>query len=83
LLCCACPQLTGNRLAGSLPPEWASSQQLFFLDASYNQLTGAAFPPAWLASGALLNLQLLRLGGNPGLGGDLPQKLPWTNLRDL
>lgn len=47
-----------------------------------NQLSGPAFPPAWLAPGAFGSLSFLALGWN-GLTGSLPPALAWPRLETL
>lgn len=47
-----------------------------------NNLTGPAFPPAWLAPGALPNLAMLDLANND-VTGSLPTQLPWPRLSAL
>ena len=54
-----------------------------FLGLSDNLLTGAAFPPEWIAPGALPSLYGLVLSGNPGLMGTLPPNLSWPKLTYL
>ncbi|KAL4436534.1 hypothetical protein ABPG75_003673 [Micractinium tetrahymenae] len=74
--------LGANGFAGPLPDAWAPSKvQALFL--ANNSLSGPAFPPAWLAPGAMPALADLSLSGNPGLGGELPPQLPWLNLNSL
>lgn len=51
------------------------------IDLDHNQLTGSAFPPAWLAPNSTLNLESLWLSNNPGLEGSLPPSLNWSRLR--
>lgn len=48
-----------------------------------NQLTGPAFPPAWLAPSSTLDLSFLSLEGNQGLVGTLPASLNWSRLAVL
>ena len=48
---------------------------------SRNQLTGPAFPPAWLRANASLDVKALSLRGNARLGGALPSRLPWRSLQ--
>ena len=53
------------------------------IDLQHNQLTGPAFPPAWLAPNSTLNLLRLQLNDNPGLEGTLPASLSWSRLENL
>lgn len=53
------------------------------IDLDHNQLTGPAFPPAWLAPNSTLNLESLWLSNNLGLEGSLPPSLNWSRLRVL
>ena len=46
-------------------------------------LAGPAFPPAWLAPGAMPKLATLVLEGNGGLVGTLPPDLAWPSLNEL
>ena len=46
-------------------------------------LAGPAFPPAWLAPGAMPKLATLALEGNGGLVGTLPPDLAWPKLYQL
>ncbi|PSC75913.1 5 -nucleotidase isoform B [Micractinium conductrix] len=73
--------LPGNYLTGTLPAAWASAQ-LVSLSVRKNFLTGPAFPPAFLAPGALPQLSSYDVEGNVGLTGTLPTTLPpqLTNL---
>ena len=75
-------QWSGNQFAGSLPDAWAHSIAIR-LDFSNNNLTGPAFPQAWLELGAMADLEFLELSGNPGITGTLPDVLDWPNLRIL
>jgi hypothetical protein len=56
-------------------------RQVTTLFLARNSLTGPAFPPAWLESGALPQLEYLKLGGNTGLAGTLPEQLAWPRLQ--
>ena len=58
----------------------AQLQELQDLHLSFNNLSGPAFPPAWLAPGALPSLAVLHLAGNAGLTGTLPPSMPWPKL---
>jgi len=49
----------------------------------HNQLTGPAFPPAWLALNSTLDLRRLQISNNTGLGGSLPPALNWSRLEML
>jgi hypothetical protein len=53
------------------------------LTLTSNQLTGPAFPPAWLEPGSLTSLTALFLSGNAALSGTLPPSMPWLNLQSL
>ena len=57
--------------------------QANLLDLTDNLLTGPAFPPAWLAPGALPDLKHLALSGNANLTGTLPANLPGTHISTL
>ena len=63
------------------PP--CNALQVQRLSLASNQLTGPAFPPAWLEPGSLPSLSALFLSGNVGLTGTLPASLPWPNLQSL
>lgn len=65
------------------PPLAAPPPQVQTLWLANNSLSGPAFPPAWLARGALPALAELSLSGNPGLGGELPPELPWLSISSL
>ncbi|KAL4431228.1 hypothetical protein ABPG75_006484 [Micractinium tetrahymenae] len=69
--------LGGNRFAGPLPLAWANSMAVQEVNLQGNALTGPAFPPAWLAPGAMPHLMLLHLGAKSALTGTLPARLPW------
>ncbi len=56
--------------------------QLERLVAFGNKLSGPAFPPAWVASGALSNLTSLDLANNQ-LTGTLPATVPWPRLASM
>jgi len=77
-------QLVGNRLTGPLPAAWgADASRLDFLSVMDNQLSGEAFPPAWLAPGAFPGLESITLDANPRLHGTLPANLSWPKLSML
>ena len=57
--------------------------QVHSLDLTDNLLTGPAFPPAWVAPGALPSLRHLSLSGNANLTGTLPANLPGSQLATL
>lgn len=77
------PQLDLNCFAGLLPAAWASSARTVYVGLSANQLTGPAFPPAWLAANASSDVPYLLLSGNREMGGLLPPGLGWSSLREL
>lgn len=57
--------------------------QLETLVLNDNNLTGPAFPPAWLQPGSMRALQTLQLNGNERLAGTLPASLSWPALQTL
>lgn len=48
-----------------------------------NQLTGPAFPAAWIAPDAPMNVRILVLNDNHRLTGTLPEHLPWSSPIEL
>ncbi len=70
-------------LANQPPPTHCDSQQAEQIELYTNELTGPAFPPAWLVPGSFPRLQLLRVGANAALTGTLPATLPWPKLELL
>ncbi|PRW45691.1 serine threonine- kinase receptor R831 [Chlorella sorokiniana] len=86
---CNLPSLTylnlgSNQFTGGLPSKWASClNDIFQIEVMGNQLTGPAFPPAWLAPNSMLNLRHYEISDNPGLVGSLPPSLNWSRLELL
>jgi len=76
------PQLGFNAFTGALPASWAKTQ-LVNLILESNQLSGSAFPPAWLEPRSFPHLQWLSLSNNHGLTGTLPPNLAWPSLVNL
>ncbi|PSC76706.1 exostosin-like glycosyltransferase isoform B [Micractinium conductrix] len=72
--------LGGNALTGSLPAEWASMGSVATVSVSRNWLEGPAFPAAWLAPTALMDVTNLALDANPALTGTLPADLGLLSL---
>lgn len=57
--------------------------QVVALDLADNALMGPAFPPAWLAPGAMPRLWQLVVSNNPNLTGSLPDELAWPKLQTM
>lgn len=57
--------------------------QLKSLVLGGNALTGPAFPPAWLAPGAMPYLAQYVVSNNAQLTGSLPAELAWPILDTL
>lgn len=77
-----CPQLLGGGFSGALPLAWANATEVEVISLRGNQLSGPAFPPAWVAPGALARLRYLVLAGNR-LTGSLPPTLAWPNVATM
>lgn len=70
-------------MAPPLPPCLLPAQVELIVASNNPGLAGPAFPPAWLAEGAMRGLEELRLSFNEGLTGSLPPSLPWPRLYSL
>lgn len=85
--CCRCRLRAAHSF--TLPPTafafpiFTSIRQVQELQLEDNDLSGPAFPPAWLQPGSLPKLSLLILSDNPGLTGTLPASLPWPTVITL
>lgn len=80
--CCAaaaCCHPTAQPCHGCATP---CPAQAVHINLEDNQLTGPAFPAAWLERGAMPNLSSLMLSSNR-LSGSLPPHLSWPNLAQL
>lgn len=61
----------------------AAQNDMFEIAVMANQLTGPAFPPAWVAPSTTLDLHFFEVSDNPGLFGSLPEALNWSKLEVL
>jgi len=57
--------------------------QVMSLSLRNANLSGPAFPAAWLQPGMLSRLERLQLSGNARLAGTLPANLSWPALNAL
>jgi Leucine-rich repeat (LRR) protein len=69
--------LTDNVIVGPLPPALANASSLVEIDLGANGLQQDLSDFDWTG---LVNLEILRLGGNPGLNGTLNDSL-WTLVK--
>jgi hypothetical protein len=75
-------QIEESEVIGTLPAAWSQSQTRSIQLNGNAALAGPAFPPSWIAPGALAALQIYSVARTQ-LDGMLPANLSWPSLHLL